>query len=209
MSDLPLTKILDPADYDQLKAELKVVDRYFDPATQHTHRRWEYAMALRALSVWAVGRTGKAVIADVGGAGSTFVEMLPTAWTGLMIDPKTGLSVEETAQNTQQPYYDAVISISTFEHTTRPLAFLDACNHILKPGGLLFLTFDYAVDYTGRDDYHFHWMRERIIHSDAWTHLYQVLKTFHGYALFGACSWEEHEPAVYGYTFASLCLRKP
>ncbi len=207
---IALTKTLDPADLDDpaMRDQLVIVDRYFD--LDHVQRRWEYALALVALQTWAewFNPVHPMRIADVGGAGSPFHRM--TGYETKILDPKTSVAVEDAVL---MPPFDAVISISTFEHTTTPLAFLDACHRILKPGGLLFLTFDYTSEQPAErqpeDRYHFRWMRERIMNFHRLYTVRQVLKTFHGYIGLGAEDLADHGSHVYDYTFASLCLRKP
>ena len=212
---IALTKTLDPADLDDLAMldQLVIVDRHFDLA--HTQRRWEYALALEAITQWeaVAQRVGiKNYIADVGGHGSPFHKMHEVN-SCQIIDPEGPgrLSVEDVAGERE---YDAVIAISTFEHTTTPLAFLEACHRILKPGGLLFLTFDYATgsevggDPTLQDIYHFHWMRERIMNYTRVRTLFQVLHELYGYEQFGSRDLTDHGPQVYDYSFCSLCIRK-
>jgi SAM-dependent methyltransferase len=51
------SKVMQPSDYKELSTELKIVDRVaylcggWDPV-QHTHRRWEYAMMMKAYFAW-------------------------------------------------------------------------------------------------------------------------------------------------------------
>ncbi len=211
---IPLTKTLNPADLDEpeMRDQLVQVDKHWD-TQQHPLRRWEYALALLALSEWKKQEASASdviSIADVGGAASSF--HLMTSDDTTVIDPlQTGSGgfdypVEVIARR-HTGVYDAVVSISTFEHTSNPLAFLEACCTILKPGGLLFLTFDYAPN-SGKDTYHFNWMRERIVNHLLWGRLAKILHALHGYDHFGDVDWISHGPHVYDYAFASLCLKK-
>lgn len=212
---IALTKTLDPADLDEpeLLDQLVHVDRHWD-TTQHPMRRWEYAMALLALSRWMTEGTihSRIRMADVGGAGSPFRMM--TGYDTTIIDPNepesTSAHPVEAIAPAHAEVYDVVFSISVFEHTTQPLAFLDALVRILNPGGLLFLTFDYAGDAQDFDDhYHFNWMRERMMTEVHWRTLSQALHVFGGLRPFGEVDFRDHGPQVYDYTFASLCMRKP
>lgn len=217
---IPLTKTLDPDDYKraEILAVMPTVDKFFQ-SDQHPHRRWEYAMALRAIWSWKqhLGELDEFKrIADVGGVGSPFHLMVVEAGNrSTLIDPKENTSVEEwAAQHNSSNRFDAVISISTFEHTEQPLAFLEACCRILKPGGLLFLTFDYLAGEENQealqvqDTAHFHWMRERLLNRGQIRTLFQLLCGFYNFEEFGGRDLTDRGPHVYDYSFASLCLRK-
>jgi len=74
---LALSKTLDPIDFAELAEELTIVDQHFTSAReQHPMRRWEYAMALRALRTWKQIHPQVNVGYDVGGAGSPFSFMI-------------------------------------------------------------------------------------------------------------------------------------
>src|SRR5207253_10530278 len=78
---IAFTKTLDPEqDYPALAPELFVVDR-IGIEGQHEHRRFEYALALRTLTVHRTPLSYYHVL-DVGGAGSTFVRMVPVGLLG-------------------------------------------------------------------------------------------------------------------------------
>jgi len=211
---IPLTKTMDPTDLDELELldQLVHVDRHWD-TQQHPQRRWEYAMALLALSQWMKEwvNTDHVRIADVGGAGSPF--HLMTGYDTTIIDPLNPESelarpVEWIAERHAE-VYDAVFSISVFEHTTDPLAFLEGCCRIVKPGGLLFLTFDYSGEPEAVEDtFHFHWMRERIVTRAMWDAMMGALCLIKNMDLYGDVNCDYHGPHVYDYSFASLCLRK-
>ncbi len=108
----PLSKCVDPVpDYAELTPELATVDRFFTAASeQHSGRRWEYALALRALTAWTSTRAPHEHLhlIDVGGAGSPFalmadhqlrqvavehhirhlqVTIIDPAWSGLLLGP--------------------------------------------------------------------------------------------------------------------------
>lgn len=214
---LPLSKSLDPTDFDQLGPELAIVDASFTAAReQHPMRRWEYAMALRAYDQWAqldyeryghVNHTHGGRMVDVGGAGSPFRYMFEAVGAHLrVIDP------EENATLAQHIRYaglqSCVFCLSVLEHI--PDAdfeqFLYHLSCLVAPGGLLFLTMDYW-DTSTVDTAHFHWMRQRIFTLGSWLYLGQAFKRFQ-FDSFGEHDLHYHGAQVYDYTFASLALIK-
>jgi len=213
---IPLTKTLQLTDMDEPEFldQLVLVDKHWD-LSQHPMRCWEYGMVLLALDTVFGPATGVRV-ADVGGFGSPFTKMAADRYKECyVIDPKRtegagAIPVEEWAAHYKEDeQFDAVVSISTFEHTTQPLLFLASCIALLKPGGLLFLTFDYNGEPAAVDDvYHFHWMRERIVTHAMWDALMGACCLVQDMELVGEVDTRDHGPTVYDYTFASLCLRK-
>lgn len=181
MPDLPLSKYLDPADFDQLGEELVIVDRWFTSAReQHPMRRWEYAMALRARRDWLQwdyeqhGHANRAhghLIKDVGGAGSPFAAIVSedAGQPVGVIDPDQdpGLSLAQYLRWRGQLAHE-VYCLSVLEHVEDLDQFLYHLSCLTAPGGLLFLTFDtcgpHATYSAGEvlDTYHFNWMRRRI-----------------------------------------------
>lgn len=216
----PLSKTLDPArDYAELATEVALVEAHggAELATQHFHRRFEYAMALRAAGAWYAEVIlqhpgGTPQFLDVGGAGSPLARLLeetgiPTA----IIDPSINLGVEAYAVSQPQPV-SGIVSISTLEHVDDLPAFLAACSALLAPGGLLFLTMDACddpVDDWPHDRFHFRWMRKRICNQYGWRlGVAEVLTHAHGFQLFGGHDWTYHGDFVYDYSFCSLALQK-
>ena len=212
MTDLPLSKYLDPADYAQLTEELVVVDRHFMTASeQHPARRWEYAMALRALSMWRAARGAGAYSgADVGGAGSPFRRM-PDLSEVVVIDPVEGDTLAEELESRTRLFH-AVFCLSVLEHVEDLDQFLYHLSCLTAPGGLLFLTFDACECLTHvatTDPHHFHWMRKRIFTLQARTNLTATLCVEHHFRPFGELAYQPYPgPQVYNYTFASLALIK-
>lgn len=218
---LALSKTLDPADFAELAEELAIVDTHFTSAReQHPMRRWEYAMALRAVREWQPAYTPVNVY-DVGGAGSPFSAMCGSLMIGdpIVVDPdvephkgyRTPLAefVRGGARLAQ-----AVFCLSVMEHVDDLDQFLYHLSCLVAPGGLLFLTGDYCDGYyTAKDDagvpdhYHFHWMRKRIFNAYSWGMIAGILHR-HSFVHLGGVDVAWHGPQVYDYTFASLALVK-
>ena len=128
---IALTKTLDPADLDDpaMRDQLVIVDKHFD--LEHVQRRWEYALALEAITQWEAAAQRVETdhkIADVGGSGSPFYLMVPGHC--ITIDPQEGDGVTRIAAGEIAGYggpveelagrlglvegpFDCVISIST------------------------------------------------------------------------------------------------
>lgn len=203
----PLSKTLDPADFDLLAEELAVVDQHFTKAReQHPLRRWEYAMAVRALDVWletrrGIGTAGQVV--DVGGAGSPFHYMIGNS--AIVVDPEEGQTLAEYLE-TAPRLSQAVFCLSVLEHVDDLDQFLYHLSCLVAPGGLLFLTMDYwDQPVETPDTAHFHWMRKRIFTE---VDLYQIRLRLRDFRLLGDWDGAYHGPQVYDYTFASLALVK-
>lgn len=211
MPELALTKTADPRDYEALAGELAIVD-HVGIDGQHAMRRWEYAMALRAFEDWPMAEDRRVPprVADVGGAGSTFHQMVRAYMGGSealtidVIDPKVNQPVETYST----PYtFDVIFALSVLEHVGNWRAFLRACVDRLAPGGLFFLTVDYW-DAEGPDTAHFHWMRERIYNRESITDVYHHLRSL-GCQRFGEADWTYHGHQLFGsYTFCSLAVLK-
>ena len=214
---IPLSKTLDPADFADLPEELAVVDRYFmRDREQHPMRRWEYALALLAHTVWAARPTPAGPIYDVGGSGSPFYRMLDP-YQVHVIDPKEQHGQDLNAFVQSGPRLGAaVFCISVVEHI--PLTEIDRfIYHLLcltAPGGLLFLTVDYcdAITYPVPDTYDLHHMRAQIF--NAYT-LGQLTARFlyRDFSLLGPAKYGWHgthvgPPGPTAYTFASIALVK-
>lgn len=215
---LPLSKTLDPADLALLPKELKIVDQYFASVSpQHPLRRWEYALALRAMTYWlgALPST-RQHFTDVGGAGSPFASIAgELGWHPELIDPAapsgSGRTLaEEVVRHPRLA--DVVTCISVLEHVEDLDRFCYHLSCLVAPGGLLFLTVDYCDAPTLGDDppdfYHFSWMRKRIF--NAYTLARRVAGPFQqrDFLTFGAADFTWHGPQVYDYSFASLALVK-
>lgn len=210
----PLTKTIEEADYGILQAELQIVDTHFRrEREQHPARRFEYAMALRAIAEWRE-RTHRddPVSYDIGGAGSPFRHMHHCD----VVDPDAEALHEKY---TLEQFVDGgtdlahvVTCLSVLEHIEDLDRFLYHLGCLVAPGGLLFLTMDCKegdAHVPHVDNCHFHWMRKRIftpylVQNLVWSHSLLNL----GFTLFGEADWAYHGPTVYDYTFMSLALIK-
>ena len=229
MTDLPLSKYLDPQDDEALQEELVVVDRAFTTASeQHPARRWEYAMALRALRTWetVVGHDAHR-ITDVGGSGSPFRWMIPHDHDLTLIDPAEPYTPQDLASYLRhgvrapdgwyQPILqEAVFCLSVLEHVEDLDAFLYHLSCLTAPGVLLFLTMD-ACDCPSHDadmevpsvpdPHHFHWMRRRMFgHRDV-RYVCEQLGQYQ-FQILGTANTQWPGPQVYDYSFFSLALIK-
>lgn len=219
MSELPLSKYYDRADYDQLGEELAIVDQHFHKGSpQSEHRRWEYAMALRAFSVW--GGRATTEVADVGGAGSPLWRMVGVD-NAHVIDPNENRTLADYLHGTQdiQPrLFPAVFCISVLEHVDDLDQFLYHLSCLTAPGGLLFLTFDCCgcTDHQPEQDpHHFNTMRKRIFTPRAYEDVSATLIE-HNFEYLGGYRYlrDTYAPQLYGgatdpgYSFASRALVK-
>lgn len=217
---LPLNKTLDPVDFARLPKELAIVDQFFTAEhEQHPMRRWEYAMAVDAISRWywrtdwaSEGR--RPVLTDVGGAGSPFWRMPePRHLESTRIDPEINVDLA-TYLHAAPRLADVVTCLSVLEHVPDLEQFCYHLGCLVAPGGLLFLTMDYCDGFADvrdgfrvPDTYHFHWMRERIFNVFAVSRLVAGFLS-RDFTLFGETDYTWRGPQVYDYTFASLALIK-
>jgi len=209
---LPLSKTLDPADYAELVEELQIVDLHFGRAReQHPQRRWEYALALRAIQEWGrISPAGVCRHVDVGGAGSPF-RYMPDAPVEI-VDPDETVSLAEYLDGCSR-LASVVTCLSVLEHVDDLDRFCYHLSCLVAPGGMLFLTMDYCdgagwtPDVWPADTYHFHWMRQRIFNAQTLGAMTARLLQ-REFAYLGAVDYTWRGPQVYDYTFASLALQK-
>lgn len=209
---LLLSKVMDvQADLPQLAEELAVVDAVGIGSQASEYRRWEYAMALRAITKLPL--TPRKVL-DIGGGGSRFLRMLhewrPSAST-MCIDPSENYSLADYVR--QEPRLATVVTcLSVLEHIPvhETQQFCYHLGALVAPGGLLVLTVDFAEDGT-TDPHHFHWMRTQMFDRAKLVRLMAYTFQPLGFSWLGPYDYTWPGPAVYpNYTFASLVLtRRP
>lgn len=226
---LPLSKYYNPEqDLPELVEELVYVNAHFTKdAPQSEHRRWEYAMALRALYVWEQEGHRVSRVVDVGGAGSPFWRMVSTSNVSV-VDPHENSTLEGWLAG--QPRLSPVVTcLSVLEHVEDLDQFLYHLSCLVAPGGLLFLTLDCcgcgAMDKTDypypanryhaptADPHHFNGMRKRIFTPDALRDLCTSDELV-AFSYLGDEAYVNYTPRLYGgatdpgYSFASLALVK-
>lgn len=209
-----LSKTLDPADYAHLDEELRAVDTYEQALRhQHPHRRWEYALALHAISQWAVVSPRLlGPLYDVGGAGSPFYYMLRD-WTKtyepvIVIDPAlvNGYTLEEYLAEGEARLSPIVTCISVLEHVQDLDRFCYHLSCLLAPGGLLVLTMDYW-NRCGPDTAQNREQRARIFCPKTLLALRNQCVLYQ-LTPFGGVDPAWHGAHVHDYSFASLVLEK-
>lgn len=230
-SPLPYSKICDlSGDAEQLGPYLQAVDAHPEAlAGQHAIRRWEYAMALYTIREWTLASTSPGhdraalQICDVGGAGSNFWQVLTDVTRDdiIVVDDRletlpigqvlgVRVTIEEAAAGVspqvREGKFDLLTCISVIEHVEEVRKFCRACHHLLRPGGLFFLTADYW-DVDGADTAHYHWMRKRIYNVDRVRRLLEDCRTL-GFRSMGLADWAYHGPQLYDYSVCSLALLK-
>lgn len=237
VSSFPLTKFLHPDDYQELAPELAVVDAV-PLGGQHPHRRWEYAMALRALAAWAeaslplrnesgveVAMSASGLLTmcralDVGGAGSPLAQILVKAGLGgvRVIDPSLadGPQTLESYLAGGGGAEGVVTCVSVLEHVPKAsyVQFVSSLALAVRRGGLLFLTSDAREDDPDEP---------RPIHLTDDRHfnwmrerIYnprtwrQLVANFHcmGFRSLGAVDYTWRGPQVYDYSFSCAALVK-
>src|SRR5579859_5942676 len=230
---LVLSKSLKDSDYEDLKPELETVDRITAQVGlthPHTHRRWEYAMALKVLSKTRYF-VDNFIVADFGSGVSPMAPIIVSLDVQLALYEiwqfgNESVKLQECLAKVKGKYppkiinrglgqlsqdelglYDVSFCISTLEHIeNEQAAFQDLCRSV-KPKGMVFLTMDFAPQ--DQDVYAMREMRKRIytesklqvLVSQAWE---LGLKVFGGRPDW---SWED-PPKVFDYSFASLALIK-
>jgi len=98
----------------------------------------------------------------------------------------------------------AVWGLSVLEHTEAPVSFLSRAAKILRPGGLLFLTFSYW-NAEGPDVAAGHAERRRIYDQNSWNKLVRDARRLHLQTL-GGVDWTYHGHKLGDHSLASLVL---
>jgi len=235
-----LSRSLRLEDYDELAEEVRFVDEIqcqVGPphpvhGRQHTHRRWEYALAYRALKD-VFGAVQRLRIGDFGCGIGLWAPMLLALghrvtlyeiWTceneewfviQQMESVRRARGLEANWQirhvaigdlGDADRDFDAAYCISTLEHIRNERgAFVDLCRSV-RPGGLLFLTVDFGSQES-----------EIVMANNAFQRMYTkaLMERLVDYAeeeglglLGGTADWNYTVPLVHSYSFASIALVK-
>lgn len=218
-------------DYKQLKPQLSVLNEITDllgwNVEQHLHRRWEWALALKVIDEIRV-QNQPLKIADFGGgvgflgpacllrndkvalyevwnqpsdrqkATHQFCEVKDKDWELI----NRGLGELDESDFCK---YDVACCISVLEHTENPLRCFEDLLRSVRPGGLVFLTVDFALD--ENDHYVMNHLRKRIYTEQKMWELVEKAREFDFLFLHGEADWSWQGQQVYDYNFASLALR--
>ncbi len=226
-------------DYQELASEAAFVDEVQKQAgpchpvhPQHAHRRWEYALALRALKD-TFGDRPNLLVGDFGcGIGLWTPIMLALGHRVVMYeiwayDDEEWFVMQQIenvkkARNISQSCemrhvaigslgdadrgFDAVYCISTLEHIQEERkAFDDLCKSV-RPGGLIFLTMDFSNVES-----------EVVMGNNSFQRMYseRLLGRLVGYAkesglslLGGKSDWSYTVPLVHHYSFCSIAFTR-
>lgn len=231
--DFIFSKSLEVKDYEELRMEVAHIletDKMLEGVPhfhQHEHRKWEYAIAERAIldNTDPHGPGAPVIILDVGGAGSTLGAAL--AMLGyhvheidqddhgdavdaqraaleakLKFDNNLTFSRTDFASLPLEPNMaDIVTCISVIEHVKDDRSFVRKLGAHVKPGGLLILTTDFHPSGAPQTPWH-----ERAYNKEGMLDLYRELSGFE--MLNNQFSYDAYEQVVHGWSFASLIMRK-
>lgn len=208
-----LSKTYDPADRVKESELVRDVHRQLAGVPhrfEHPLRAWEYGLTLSALR-----SHGCRSVLDVGGGGSVFaqaalgmevVQVDPgdcAAWVAAQSE-HTGRPVtyhqRDVMEYDDRRLYDAVTCLSVLEHVEDDGAFFQRLQGFVKPGGLLALTVDFWPD--GAPQVAGHLRTYNV------GRLSRLVDAAPGFELLGPPDYTDRGAHVYGYTFASLVLRK-
>ncbi len=210
------SKTLDPEDYWRLANDTPEVDTasadlagLFHP--YHTHRRWEYGLALQAIR-----RHGGRRILDVGGGGSPFAGIM--ARLGYDVDVNDPVNYTEWIVATRDKIgrhigfaccpmehltepYPIVTCISTLEHIVDHEWSWRRLLALVAPGGLLVVTVDFHESGSALHPGHLRTYNRGL--------LLQLIDRADDFEPFGgAPDYRSGGAEVHGYNFASVCLRR-
>lgn len=202
---------------------------------QHKHRLWEYALAQKALKEVRGDKKGLR-ICDVGCAGSFLAPVL--YWLGnevVMYDiwsmgnyhqftmeqmrrvaqlgePVGSYEFKERGLGGMQEDdrdFDAAFCISTIEHIVEYQAAFKDLLDMVKPGGLMFLTSDFAEDEV--DHYQYSYLRAgKMFTKDTYQELISIGEQ-QGFHLLGGkheLTWGEENRLVNDYGFGALAMKR-
>lgn len=238
-----LSKVMANDDYNFISPELKAVEelaRFFGgwDTMQHHHRRWEYALALKTLTLWSDSVTAKMKVADFGCGIGLMSPLLMTFGNDVTMYDIWSLnnehqrcqaewqakSVGEAVPSASHALlecglgalpkksfgqYDAAFCISVMEHIKdMETALLDLCQSV-RSGGLVFLTSDFGP--SAKDDYPYAWCRPNGMFCEVTYQRLLKIAAKVGCKPFGGQPqwlWLPENEMVNGYGFASLALVK-
>ena len=210
------SKSLDPEDYWRLTNDTPDVDEASADLSglfhdYHTHRRWEYGVALQAIR-----RHGGRRVLDVGGGGSPFAGILarlgydvdvndPVDYTGWIVAAREkirhhiGFACCPMEHLTER--YPIVTCISTLEHIADHEHAWRRLLGLVDPGGLLFVTVDYHESGAALHPGHLRTYNRGL--------LLKLIDRADDFEVFGGePDYRDGGAEVYGYSFASICLRR-
>lgn len=233
---IPLTKFLDPIDYDDgsfqavqkfvTETALDLKQDNLCPALPHEHRIWEYTMGLLAsIEAPTVRR-----VLEVGGSNSLFlpalIQMNSQIRKGAILYDALEAPEWATPENLSYQERQAQLilpEVRLRQMTDLPLgtqydyiACVSTIEHI-KDGlfldqiaGMLaprgILFLTSDAGESEPDKYHFHWMRERIYTPGSWRRLETYLCMKHKLAPVGGRDLMWRGAHVYDYNFVSMTL---
>jgi SAM-dependent methyltransferase len=232
-----LSKVMHPADWAFLSPEVEEVDKVALYPEQNLYRRWEYAMALKALrTAFAEERPDGLCMTEFGsGPGSLGPLLFGLGYTITLRDHWTvpgheaflraelmkaserlpvrhmNFWVIQDGQLGQpiatRPTYDAVFCISVLEHIRDYATAFRELIYYTRPGGLIFLTTDFAEDET--DHYSHAGLRAgKMFTESTYRELYAIARGENCWLLGGGEDWKWRDACrlVYDYGFASMAF---
>lgn len=222
--EFPLSRFMRKGDFTSLAPELKYVDRVaaalsgWDPV-QHPCRRWEYALALRAMQAAGTDAGHGVRIADFGCGIGLLSPMLASFGAHMVMYEPWVYGNEENKARTQMARimadesfagrattfemkytplceltdadrgYDAVFCISTLEHIGEYDRAFRDMCRSVLPGGVLFLTTDAAEH--EQDRYQYAYLRAgRMFNWETYTKLWLIGEEEGLELLDGVHAWE-------------------
>lgn len=202
---------------------------------QHELRRWEYGLLFRSLrEVYGSeeGIRGCFAIDFACGVGEGGAIMLSQGvqrvrlteiwthgdWSDWLIDHMRkaqhiyGGAWElckhdmEKMPEPEWPKYQVALCISSLEHVHDWRAAVDNMARVVEPGGMVFLTMDFAQD-GAWDHYQYKELRTRIYDANKMKYLAEMLAA-RGFVHPMEPDWDVYETMVHDYTFSSLVMVK-
>lgn len=234
-----LSRTMRPSDYQELKPELEELNRVMALCgpVPYTHRRWEYALALRAIKTIFPGND-RLVVSDFGcEAGLSPAMMLMQgydvvlyeiwAWGNKQADAEDKAKKAQFASkipgnvfrfvnrplggllDEDKNRYDVSLCISVMEHIQDETAAWNDLLDSVKSGGLFFVTMDFHP--ADRDTFKYKDIRARIYNQSKMEKLAEYA-SYRGFKILGEevdWSWAPDRIMVENqYGFGSLVMVK-